>query len=97
MEKISLARMTGQANSTSKQQFMQVATTDAVSVRFWAFTALGGNAVLSLLTNDGTTPSSALGYWNGGTKTAYQDQLYTGQFAAIKLVSGIVKLELGEQ
>lgn len=97
MESISLRRMTGMANATSKEQWRQVATTDVQAVRFWAFKALNGNAVVSLLTNDGTTPSNALGNWIGGTKTAYQDNLYTGQFAAIKLTSGVVILYLTEQ
>ena len=97
MESISLRRITGHANATSKQQFLQVATTDAQSVRFWAFQPVGGNAVVSLLTNDGSTPSSALGNWTSATKTAYQNVLYTGQFAAIKLTSGVVILYLSEQ
>lgn len=95
MESISLRRITGHANATSKQQFLQVATTDAQSVRFWAFQAVGANAVISLLTNDGSTPSSALTYL--GNATAYQNVLYTGQFAAIKLTSGVVVLYLSEQ
>jgi hypothetical protein len=95
MRELGLARMTGQGNSTSKQQFKQVATTDVQAVRFWAFMAVGANAVVSVLTNDDST--SALGYWTSATKTAYQNVLYTGQFAAIKLTSGTVVLYLSEQ
>jgi hypothetical protein len=95
MKNTELARITGQGNPGSKQQFLQVATTAAQSVYFWAFTAINGDAVIASLTNDDGT--SALGYFSGGTKTAYQNTLYTGRFKAITLTSGIVKLELGEQ
>jgi hypothetical protein len=90
----SLKRITGQANSGS-QQFLQIVATGTVAtVDFWAFTAQGGDAVLSQLTNqDGT---SALGYLGAGF-TAYQNTLYTGRFKAIKLTSGKVKLEFNEQ
>lgn len=94
MKDIGLARITGQANA-GKQQFCQIATTDTVSLNFWGFTALSGDAVINTLTNDDGT--SALGYILGGTKTAYQNTLYTGRFKTIKLTYGIVKLELNEQ
>ena len=95
MESIGLRRITGQGNATSQQQFQQVATTDVQAVRFWAFMPVGGNAVIAVLTNSAGT--SALGYWTSATKTAYQNVLYTGQFAAIKLTSGAVLLYLSEQ
>jgi|WetSurMetagenome_2_1015567.scaffolds.fasta_scaffold00103_57 hypothetical protein len=94
MESIGLARITGHANA-GNQQFLQVATTEAQSIHFWAFTPLNGDAVIAALTNEDGT--SALGYWRGGTKTAYQNVLYTGSFKAITLTSGIVKLELSQQ
>ena len=95
MENISLRRITGQANTGPQQFLQQIATGAVATVDFWAFTAIGGNAVLSQLTNkdDG---SDALPYL-GGTNTAYQDVFYTGRFKAIKLSSGIVKLEMNEQ
>jgi hypothetical protein len=93
-ENIGLARISGQANA-GIEQFRQVATTAAQSVHFWAFTALNGDAVLSVLTNE--DGSNALGQIVGGTKTAYQNTLYTGRFKAITLTSGVVKLELSQQ
>ena len=94
MRDIALDRITGQANS-GNQQFLQiVATGVAATVDFWAVSAINGDAAISQLTNqDG---SSALGYLGAGF-TMYQNVLYTGRFKAIKLTSGIVKLELNEQ
>jgi hypothetical protein len=89
---IGLDRITGQANS-GNQQFLQIVTSAVISVDFWAFTALGGNATITQLTNtDGT---SALGYLSNGI--AYQNQLYTGHFKAIKITPGVVKIEFNEQ
>jgi hypothetical protein len=89
---IGLNRITGQANP-GNQQFLQIVTSTVATVDFWAFTALGGNVTITQLTNtDGT---SALGYLSNGI--AYQNQLYTGRFNAIKITTGIVKIELNEQ
>jgi hypothetical protein len=88
-----LSRITGHANA-GDEQFRQIATTAQQSVHFWAFTALNGDAVISELTyEDG---KSGLGCFVGGTKTAYQNELYTGSFKSITITSGIVKLELGQ-
>jgi hypothetical protein len=86
--------MTGQSNP-GMQQFLQiVATGTTATVDFWAVSAIGGNAVLSQLTNqDG---SDALGYLGTGF-TMYEGEFYTGRFSAIKLTSGMVKIELNEQ
>ena len=94
MRDIALDRMTGQANP-GNQQFLQiVATGTTATVDFWAVSAIGGNAVLSQLTNqDG---SDALGYLGAGF-TVYENAFYTGRFKAIKTSSGIVKVELNEQ
>lgn len=89
MGDIGFDRITGQANA-GPQQFLQVATTAIVTVNFWALTAVGGDAVISQLTNqDGT---SGLGYLSNGK--AYQNVFYTGRFKAIKLTSGVVKCEV---
>jgi hypothetical protein len=88
------SRLSGHANA-GNEQFRQVATTAAQSVHFVAFRALNGDAVIASLTNE--DGSSGLGMFVGGTKTAYQGELYTGRWRAITLTSGIVKLELGEQ
>ena len=89
-----LDRITGQANP-GMQQFLQiVATGVTATVDFWAVSAINGDAVLSQLTNqDGT---DALGYLGAGF-TMYQNEFYTGRFKAIKLTSGMVKIELNEQ
>jgi hypothetical protein len=95
MNDIGLKRITGQANSTSKQQFQQVVATTIVGLRFWAFQAVNGDAVITSLTNDDTTSTSALGYL--ANATAYESVLYCGQFKSIKLTSGSVVLYLSEQ
>lgn len=88
------SRLSGLANA-GNEQFRQIATTAAQSVHFVAFKALNGDAVISKLTfEDG---KDALGIFVGGTKTAYQNELYTGRFKDITLTSGIVKVELGQQ
>ena len=95
MGDIGLARITGQGNATSKQQFKQVVASGLVGLRFWAFTALNGDATVAVLTNDDAAGTSALGYL--ANATAYQNVLYTGQFKGIRVTSGIVKIELSEQ
>lgn len=95
MKDLALNRMIGQGNVGKMQQFLQVVATGVTAtVDFWAFTAVDGNAVLSQLTN--INGDSALGYLGAGA-TAYQGELYTGSFKAIKLTSGKVKVELSEQ
>lgn len=95
MKDIALNRMTGQANPGNQQFLQVVATGTVVTVDFWAFTTIGdANAVLSQLTNE--DGSDALGYLGAGF-TAYQNAFYTGRFKAVKLTSGLLKLELSEQ
>ena len=89
MGDIGFDRITGQA-APGDQQFLQVVATTLKATRFWAFTALNGDATITTLTNEDGT--SGLGYLSNGT--AYQNVLYTGRFVGIKVMSGVVKLEL---
>jgi hypothetical protein len=86
-------RITGHSNP-QMQQFVQIATADTTT-NFYAFEAVGGNAIIEVLKNiDGT---EALDYFETTTKTAYQGVLYTGAFGRIKASSGELVLRKSEQ
>jgi len=87
-------RITGHANP-QMQQFLQIGTADT-TVNFYAFEAVGGNAVISVLENmDGT---DAKDYFATAARTAYQNVLYTGNFRRICASSGTaIVLRLSEQ
>jgi hypothetical protein len=88
-----LNKITGHANPGSLQQFKQIATAAVSGTYFHGFIPVGGDAVLSVLTNKGG--ASALGYLD--STTVYQNVFYPGDFEAITLTSGKAVLYLGEQ
>lgn len=83
-----LRKITGRDNLQSAQQWRQLGTTAAtVTDNFYLFTPVGGNAVLSVLTNkqDG---SNALLQIDSATKTFYEGRQYTGSFSQVRVTSG---------
>jgi len=91
---ILLKRISGFANS-QMQQYKIVGTAGCDDVYFFAFTPVGGDAVLTTLTNsDG---SDALAYDETGDSTYYEGETYTGSFSEIQISSGKVKIELSSQ
>ena len=89
--KSNLRRISGHANA-KMQQIMQIGTADT-TINFNCFIPVGGDAVLTSLTNvDGT---SALGYFD--STNVYNNIQYFGNFSGIHLASGEAVLYLNNQ
>ena len=94
MKDIEVKRISGHANPGGMQQFQTIATAGQVTLNFFGLEAVGGDAVISEITNMDDT--SALAYF-GAAATAYQNKYCPGNFKSITLTSGKVNIFLNEQ
>ncbi len=86
-------KLSGFANLTTAPQWRQLGTTSAtVTVNFYALEAVGGDAVLSQLTENAAT--DALAQIDSATKTFYQGVYYSGAYTKIRVSSGTVLIRL---